>query len=170
MKLTGLVVAVLCVFALLIATPRAVTQSPVQMQASLDVMKTNVAQIPASAEKDRWQANEEMWQIVIGHTQSVPIVHLGLLKSRFQEMQENVAEITEPKERERWQANVFMWQEIINHMEGGTHPLMLVEMKDPFGRMQANVARIDESPEKERWQANVDVWKIMIMRLESSTQ
>ena len=36
-----------------------------KMQSSFDTMKTNVAKITDPAEKERWQANTAMWQVVL---------------------------------------------------------------------------------------------------------
>jgi hypothetical protein len=149
---------------------RAIAQAPTQMQV-LDQMKANVTLIPASAEKDRWQSNTEMWQIMIARKGNVSGPQLDLLKTYFEKMQANVAAITEPEEQERWQTNMFMWAIMIRHM--GTEPpaRFLVPLNGYFGRMQANVGEIAQAAEKDRWQANVDLWKAMIARLDKmSTQ
>jgi len=170
MKLRISIVVLLCALATLVSASRVVAQTPVQMQTLLDQIKANFARIPVSAEKDRWHANIEMWQTMIGHMQNVPAEQLRLLKSHLHEMQANLAGITQPKEQERWQANMEMWQIMIGHMEGDTHTRFLPALKDHLGRMQTNVAGIIERSEKERWQANVDVWKIMIGHLETSAE
>jgi len=168
MKLWAFVVALLCALGYNAWVPRAVAQAPAQMQVSLDQMKSNVTLIPASAEKDRWQGNAEMWQVMIGQKGNVPIPKLELLKTYFREMQANVAGITEPEEQERWQANMFMWGVLIRLMESDTPDRFFVHVDGYFGRMQANVAQIVEPSEKGRWQANVDIWKIMIARLDKT--
>jgi len=38
-----------------------------KMKASLEQMRTNVAKISDPAEKARWQANVDMWQVMVGH-------------------------------------------------------------------------------------------------------
>jgi len=42
-----------------------------QMKASLEPMKANVAKISDPAEKARWQANVDMWQVIVGHMEQM---------------------------------------------------------------------------------------------------
>jgi hypothetical protein len=155
MFLLGALISLVCVQGLS-------AQLPAKMQTLQDQMKANVAQIPASAEKDRWLANTDLWQFMINYQGNPPIWQLGLLKSHFHEMQANVAGINEPEEKERWLSNMYLWEVTIRHLEGDPNPRFFGQLRGYFARMQTNVARIVEPSEKERWQVNVDVWKIMI--------
>ena len=42
-----------------------------KMKASLDQMKANVAKISDATEKARWQANVDMWTVMVGHMEQM---------------------------------------------------------------------------------------------------
>ena len=42
-----------------------------KMKTSLDQLKANVATISDAAEKARWQANVDMWTVVVGHMEEM---------------------------------------------------------------------------------------------------
>jgi TolA-binding protein len=48
-----------------------------KMKASLEQMKANVAKISDPAEKARWQANVDMWQVMVGHMERMASTPAG---------------------------------------------------------------------------------------------
>jgi hypothetical protein len=139
-----------------------------RMQVFHEQMRANVTQIAASAERDRWQTNTDMWQIVISHPDGLSNVELELLRTDLHSMETNESAITEPNEHDRWHANVLMWTVMIGHMANLNYVRYLDQLKSFFDRMETNVADISEPSEKERWQANIGIWQLMLDRLSAS--
>ena len=89
-----------------------------RMQASLDTIKTNVAQISGTAEaaeKERWQANRDLWEMYLEQVGKIPkAADLDEMNASFNIMKANVAKITNAAEKVRWQANRILWQSVLD--------------------------------------------------------
>jgi multidrug resistance efflux pump len=83
-----------------------------KMQASLDAMNANVAKITEAGEKERWQANCDMWRLVLSEP-TISSANLATIKTRLATMKANVAKISERAEKGRWQADRDLWQSVI---------------------------------------------------------
>lgn len=131
-----------------------------RMYETFQVMKNNVGQIsePVS-EKEHWQANVAMWQIVLNHLKDSQNTNTKLLKDSLQLMEDNVNRITEPSERERWDDNVELWHLMITRLDDPTIvSLGLAQVHHALGEMDANVCCIAETHEHDLWQLLVARW------------
>ena len=85
-------------------------------KAVLDQMQANVSQITVPAEKERWNANLSMWNVVFAKPGKLAASDLSALRSSLRTMRTNVNAITRSAEKERWMANLRLWQAFV----GGT--------------------------------------------------
>ena len=152
---------------------------------ALDRMQANVARIAAPAERERWNANVEMWKVVFAKAGTLSTADVDALKASLKTIRTNVASIARPAEKERWSANVRLWQMFVREMPAmptgmpmtppggvGAMPCCSPGAGAPhamatdaaFGRMTLNVAKIAEPAEKERWQANCDLWQLILFQ------
>lgn len=167
MKLQHMVAAVLAA-APILASAQATPAKPAQTTSALVArIKTNVAQITEPTEKDRWQANLELWQLATGLTGPATKADLDRMKLLVDRIFANTARITDPAEKGRWQANVDMWK-IVSTYAGQVPKEDLAKAKASFARMKANVATITAAKEKERWQANRDLWRAQLAKLDAA--
>jgi len=141
---------------------------PAQMAgALLERMKTNVAAISASTEKDRWQANLELWQRKLGLTVVATKADLDPVKLLLDRLFTNVATITDPNEKERWDANMNMWKIVTAHAAKVPRN-ELEKIRGSFDDMRVNLTKIADAKEKERWLANRDLWRAQIRSLDAA--
>jgi len=143
----------------------------------LERMQSNVSRIGPAAEKERWNANIAMWQVLVAKPGKLSASDVSALQTSLETIRTNVATIVRPAEKERWQANVRLWQMFLRGERammgppGGagsccTQPMMNMPGRPgvdaAFGRMTLNVAKIPDSAEKDRWQANCDLWEAVL--------
>lgn len=128
-----------------------------------DVMKANVAQCRNAAEKERWTANVDLWQIVLAKPGPVAAVDREKMSKLLETIRVNVSRIRSAPEKERWTANIEMWKALIE--TGGVLTSANVSALTPvFEKMKTNVAAITRGPERERWVANRDLWQNVMTR------
>ena len=159
-----------CLIALALAGPLPVwsqegvaTQDP-GARAPLATIEANVARIEFAPERERWQANLDLWKIRLAKNGTLEKGDVDRMALPFAIMQANVSRLMEPREKERWMANRDMWQMVLG-MSGtpaGSEP---ATMKSAFSKMQANVGAITEPEEKQRWTANVALWREFIAKM-----
>lgn len=128
---------------------------------SFDTMAANVAQITEPAEKQRWQANTDLWRMRLGEPGTLNAAELSKMKPLLDTMTANVSKVTEPGEKVRWQANCDLWQLEL----ASSNPMSKTDLdraKASLAHMKTNVAAIKAGAEKARWQANLDLWTARI--------
>jgi hypothetical protein len=149
--------------ALLIAVPSiGVAQVARSTQATFDQMQANVAKITVQGEKERWQANADMWQVKLAHMDKLAKPELDKITASLNAMKMNVAKIAIAAEKERWQANVDLWQASLAPKVAKAD---LDKMNAALSTIKANVAKITVPAEKERWEANRDLWQAVLDKL-----
>jgi len=89
------------------------------MASSLDRIKANVAKVAEVGEKERWQTNIDLWQVVIGQKGVLAKSDAEKLTGPFEKMKANVGKITEAGEKGRWEANRDMWKVVIDQAVAG---------------------------------------------------
>ena len=117
-------------------------------KAPFDVMKANVAKITEAGEKERWQANLDLWQLKLAQTGAVAKTELDKMAVALDRIKANVAKVTEAGEKRRWQANLDLWQVVIAQ-KGVPAKGDVEKLKAPFEKMKANVAKVTAAGEKE---------------------
>ncbi len=150
----------------MLSPPVAPTQgAPLQatstLQARLDTMRANVARISRRDEKDRWQANADLWTLLLDHNGVVADIDASRATALMGAMKASVATIAAPDEKERWQANVDLWQARLGRT--GDLPRSDVDrMKALMYRLRTNVEQIRPADEKQRWTANYELWDLLL--------
>ena len=137
-------------------------------KAVVERMKTNVAKIAEPSEKDRWQANLELWQLETALTGAATTADLDRMKPLVDRIAANVAKITQPAEKERWQANLDLWT-IASRSAAKVPNDDRAKLTAAFERMKANVAKIADPAEKDRWEANRELWRTQLTKLGATT-
>jgi hypothetical protein len=122
----------------------------------LDRIKANVA-LTAGAEKERWTANVQLWDLKLAQKDRLSAAELGMMKASLDQIKANVANVLYAPEKERWEANIALWQATFDNA-GQLSPAAVATMKGSLAVIRANVAKITEMTEKERWEANRDLW------------
>lgn len=82
-------------------------------KAVLERMQANISQITAPAEKERWNANLSMWNVVFAKPGKLATADVGALRASLKTMRTNVNAITRSAEKERWMANLRLWQAFV---------------------------------------------------------
>jgi hypothetical protein len=163
MKLKYLLVVPMLALVTFVLAQGAPVQEKQDAKTSLDAIKANVAKITEAGEKQRWQANIDLWQLKFAQPGIIAKTDLDKMTSSLDRIKANVAKVTDAQEKERWQANIDMWQVLIDQkgvlLKGGVE-----KVKAPFEKMKANIAKITEAGEKQRWEANRDLWQGVIDR------
>ena len=134
-----------------------------EMKAAYETIQVNVAQIAFKPEKERWQANIDLWSFQLKNVVKIDSADFRMMETPFATMQANVAKLIEPREKERWVLNHDLWQ-LAMGISGIPAEGLAPTMRSMYGKMRANVDRISEPEEKERWTANVALWKALIDR------
>jgi hypothetical protein len=163
MKFSKLLVAaafVVPAFAVAQSTPKQAKPDP---KTTFSVLKANVAKITAPAEKERWQANKDAWEVEVAQTGKVRKVELGKMLGAIDRIKANVAKIRAGSEKERWQANIDLWDLFLSRA-GAFEKTDLTTASAALETMKANVAAISAPVERERWQANRDLWQAALDR------
>jgi len=163
MKRMRLWIAAMLVLPALARPQGAPVQPRPDMNASFAAMKANVAKIVDPAEKERWQANVDAWQIEIAQTGAITKAKNDKLAASLRKIRRNVARVADPAEKERWQANIGLWQLLISH-KGLLAKSDLATAKAFVETISNNVAKVTEPGEKERWTANRDMWQGLLDR------
>ncbi len=163
MKVNKLLLAPMLVLLTLALVQGAPVQKNKVLKASLETMKANVAKVTEAGEKERWQANIDLWQLKLGHGRAIGKTDLHKMTGLLHRIKANVAKVTDVAEKERWQANIDLWQGLIRQ-KGVLAKGHAEKLKAPFKKMKANIAKITEAGEKERWQTNREMWKVVIDR------
>lgn len=127
-------------------TPTAATMSP------LDTMKANVAKVMDPGEKERWNANIDLWTMKLA-MKGMPSMDMTKMKAPMDTMKANVSKITEAGEKERWQMNCDLWEKWMAEKPD------TAKMKESLADFKTKVAGIKDVAEKERWQMNYDLWE-----------
>jgi hypothetical protein len=149
--------------ALLLAPALASGQQAPAAKTPFEVMKANVAQCRNAAEKERWTANVDLWQIALAAPGPVAVADRAKMSSLLETIRVNVSRVSSTPEKERWTANIEMWRVLI--ASGGVLTRTDASTLAPvFDRMKTNVAAITRGPEKERWMANRDLWQSAMTR------
>jgi hypothetical protein len=139
-------------------------QSARWMKASVDQISANIANVTEPTEKERWQANVQMWSRMVAHLGSTTKVDIDQMTADLNAIKANVARITDADERERWQANVDLWQAVLALKEKALRDD--VDKIDALRiAMHANVRKLPVSAEKERWTANQLLWQSMVEQI-----
>src|SRR4026207_1927267 len=94
--------------------PRPPTPSPPGRAGVRGRVGANIAKVTAPAERDRWQANVELWTVATRVKLDFRAGDDIKLRGPFERMKLNVAAITEPGEQARWTANRDLWQVMVN--------------------------------------------------------
>jgi hypothetical protein len=131
--------------------------------ARFEKMMANVAMITEAGEKERWQANLDLWQIKLAQPGVIAKTKLDKMAVSLDRIKANVAKVTEAGEKERWRANLDLWQVVITQ-KGVPAKGDIEKLKAPFAKMKGNVARFTGASERERWQANLDLWQTVMNR------
>ncbi|MDA1082061.1 MAG: hypothetical protein O2973_10370 [Gemmatimonadetes bacterium] len=131
------------------------------MKDALNTMVANVAKIEYAPERERWQANVDLWRVRFDNQGKLSPAAMKAMEPAFATMERNVGRLIEPKEKERWATNGNMWIIVRSSAESEMEPDPGM-LKALFTIMQANVKRIDQPEEMERWTANVALWKAML--------
>jgi hypothetical protein len=79
------------------------------MRKPFATMKANVAKITDAAEKERWDANVAMWEVVMAAPGKVAKPGRDAMVKALDTIKANLAKIRVAAERERWDANREMW-------------------------------------------------------------
>ena len=160
------IVAAVASAAPIVASAQATPRQPAQASALVEQMKTNVAKIAEPTEKDRWQANLELWQLKTGLTGAATKADLDRMNLLVDRVSANVAKITAPAEKGRWQANLDMWKMVARADKMSKADV--AKAKTLFDAMKDNVAKISDPNEKDRWQANRDLWRAQLAKLNAA--
>jgi len=158
-----LLVPMLAVLTLALAQGAA-DQEKKDLKASLEAIKANVAKVTEAGEKERWQANIDLWQLKVAQTGVITKTDLDKMTSSLDGIKANGGKVTEAHEKERWEANNRLWHVLIGQ-KGVTGKGDAEKLKAPFEKMKTNIAKIKEAGEKERWEANRDMWQVVIDRV-----
>jgi len=168
MKLKSLLLVPMLILPTFMSAQGVSGQTKPDLKAPFDVMKGNVAKVNEAGEEERWQANIDLWQIMLGQAGAVAKADLEKMTALLDVMKCNVAKVTEAGEKERWQANIDLWQVLIGQ-KGVLTKDDANKFKAPFEKMKGNVAKVNEAGEKERWQASCDMWQVVIDRALGAT-
>ena len=124
------------------------------------IMQKNVANIKQPLERERWDANVAMWQVVLSTSGKLTPGELDLLKTSLERIKSNAVKIMPAGEEQRWIANIALWQA---YVEGNRPPNAKNEVVyRTFEKMKDNVSRLNDSQEKRRWEANIDLWQVQL--------
>ena len=167
MKLLHIVASVLSATPICLSAEATPARPAQTTTALVERIKTNVAKITEPTEKDRWEANLELWQLKSGLTAAATKADLDRMKVLVDRISANVARITTPAEKERWQANLDMWK-IVSKYADKLPKDDVAKVKASFERMKTNVARIPNPQERERWEANRDLWREHLAKFDAT--
>ena len=124
------------------------------------IMQKNVSNIKQPLERERWDANVAMWQVVLNTNGKLTTGELDLLKSSLEKIKTNAVKIMPAGEEQRWIANIALWQAYI---DGNRPPNTKNDVAfKTFEKMKMNVDRLNDSQEKRRWEANIDLWQVQL--------
>ena len=134
------------------------------MKASVDQISANIASVTEAGEKERWQANVQMWKRMVTHLAAATSADVGQMTADLNVIKANVARVTDADERGRWQANVNLWETLLALKEKA-----LREDLDKLDSLRVaifeNVRKLPVCPEKERWNANQVLWQQMVEQI-----
>lgn len=139
-------------------------QAPPALKSQLTAMQANVGKISNAAEKERWQANAQLWDVKINRAGKLELSDIAKMRPILETMKVNVSKITDGAEKERWQANVDAWQTLIDKFQlyaKADRDLMRARLET----IKANVQKIRVAAEKERWEANRELWTLTLRTL-----
>lgn len=127
---------------LLLALPgAAAAQQAPATRSPLEVMKASLDTVRNAAEKERWNANIQLWTIALAHPGPIAKKDLTRMSTQFDRMTSNVSKIRVAAEKERWDANVEMWRVLIEN-KGVLTARAVSTLTPVFETMKANVAEI----------------------------
>ena len=163
MKLTRYVLGLALAVPAFVGAQAAGSGATAEMKAAYATVQANVALIAYKPEKERWQANVDLWSFQLKNVAKIDSADFRKMEIPFATMQANVAKLIEPREKERWVLNHDLWQ-LAMGISGIPAEGLAPTMRSIFARLQVNVGRISEAEEKERWTANTVIWKGLIDR------
>jgi hypothetical protein len=70
----------------------------------------NVGKVNDPAEKERWQADIDLWRILLASDGIIAKTSVGSATVLVEKIKANIAKIFDPFEKERWQANRDLWE------------------------------------------------------------
>jgi len=150
--------------ALLLVVPTLASgQQQPAVKPPFEVMKANASAIRNMAEKERWMANVDLWEIALAPSGAVDAKDRARMDALLERIRINVARIRSAPEKARWETNIQMWQALIagNGLLSKTEAAKLGPMLDS---LKANIADISIASEHERWQANRELWEGVLAR------
>lgn len=128
-----------------------------------EVMKANVSAIRNMAEKDRWMANVDLWEIALARPGAVDAKDRARMDALLERIRINVARIRNAPEKARWDTNIQMWQALIEG-DGVLSKADAAKLSPMFESLKANITDISIAGEHERWQANRELWEGVLAR------
>jgi len=109
------------------------------------------------AEKERWNRNLGLWQMVIDKQGKLQDIDYEKFETDLHELNGRVAPLPENPEHDRWDAGLALWQLTLD-VKGDLAQSPVGDLDKWYEDMKRRTAAARDANARKRWTANVAMW------------